>query len=481
MTDLTLPDPNESPGYFWPGWIARISKNRTLALYDAGLIVTESGQQFDAETLALVHHAAFTQNLLLFVENLLALPWLESARVDYKAKIYCTAQGIPTALQLHGIYNKHHCTRWIITSAAWQQKTPSLALLRRLRMLFDHCSVGTANTPAGLGMALQKRAFYETYGEEWVAHRHPLPPQRCVEDLRALSTGARSDLLVETTATFDVVHELDMKNGYAASFIEQPTGPTIGHDGRFLEPFATYVAWCNVLIVDPLILGCFPVRVPTGKEWKVDYPTEKGLYECFLWKEEIELVKKYGCLVDVGPGWGWLTMTRDNARFAELMTYLRDTAPDEIADWIKLAIVASIGRHGSSWLSTTLLPEGEQSPGDLEASFNGLAYDWYVHEAMEKIPETMQHWFSYCLMKCRLELYTYALPFAERGELLATNTDAVFVKESADVSSVLDKLDAVGAPAGTWRKTKLSQVSFPALRHIISQEKVRRPGVPREE
>jgi len=137
-------------------------------------------------------------------------------------------------------------------------------------------------------------------------------------------------------------------------------------------------------------------------------------------------------------------MTRDNARFAELMTTLRDSAPDQIVDWIKLAIVASIGRHGSSWLSTTLVPEGEQSPGDLEAGWGGLVYDWYIHSAMSHIPETMQHWFSYTLMQCRLALYKEALPYAEKKQLLATNTDGIFVSEEADVSGYIDKQEAKG-------------------------------------
>jgi hypothetical protein len=492
MTDIPLPPENEMPGYFWPGWISRISKNRTLAYLAPGkpeesrfVIVTERAlpaiETFYCDSLAGIYAMVFGDDLLTFVESILDLPFLEEAKVQYKAVIYCTRQGIPTALQLHGKKGGHACTRWLICSASWQQLTPNLTLLHRLRTLFDHCGVGTANTPAGLGMALQKRAFYETYGDTWTAHKHPLPPYRCVEDLRAMSTGARSDLLAETTLTFDTVYELDMKNGYAAAFIEQPTGPTIGHDGRFLEQYATYTSQCSVTISTPLVLGCFPVRTVEGQEANISYPTAAGTYETFLWKEEIELVRVGGCIVEPGPGWGWLQMTRDNARFAQLMTTLRDTAVEEIADWIKLAIVASIGRHGSSWLSTTLVPEGEQEPGDLEASWNGLAYDWYIHSAMSHIPETMQHWFSYTLMQCRLELYRYALPYAVRGELLATNTDGIFVRGESDVRSVIPKEEAKGHPAGTWRKSKLSQVSFPALRHIVSNEKVRRPGVPREE
>jgi len=484
MTDIPLPPENEMPGYFFPGWISKISKNRTLAFRDGNLLITEHKDSvFDIPTLDALYACVFAYDLLTFVESILDLPWLEQAQIQYKAVIYCTAKGIPTALQLHGKKGGHHCTRWLICSASWQQKNPNVTLLKRLRVLFEHCGVGTANTPAGLGMALQKRAFYETYGEDWAAHKHPLPPYRCVEDLRALSTGARSDQLAETTLTFDVVHEIDMKNGYAASFIEQPTGPTIGHDGRFLEQYATYVSHCQVTIPvgHALTLGIFPVRIQEGKEWRVEYPTEPGIYEAFLWKEEIELIRSKLCFVGHGPGWGWLQMTRDNARFAELMTTLRDSAPDQIVDWIKLAIVASIGRHGSSWLSTTLVPEGEQSPGDLEAGWGGLVYDWYIHSAMSHIPETMQHWFSYTLMQCRLALYKEALPYAEKKQLLATNTDGIFVSEEADVSGYIDKQEAKGKPAGTWRKSKLTEVSFPALRHLVSQEKVRRPGVPREE
>ncbi len=299
-----------------------------------------------------------------------------------------------------------------------------------------------------------------------------------------MSTGARSELFAPTTAMIDACYELDMKNGYAASFIEQPTGPTISHRGRFLDSYATYVSHCMVEITEPLILGCFAVRVQQARGSELFYPIEPGWYETLLWKEEIEVA------VLTLPSAHWLELIsqfgcRNSPRFAELMTQLRDSAPEEIVDWIKLAIVGGIGRHGSPWETTTIVMEGEQDPGDTPVAWNGLAYDWYIHSAMQHIPESMQHWFSHTLMKCRLELYRYALPYARRGELLATNTDAVFVKESADVSGVIAKEDGAGKPAGTWRKSKLTKQEgkpmFPALRHVISEQKVRRPGVPREE
>jgi len=441
------------------------------------VLVTEDGHSYDAQWLGQLREQVFSHNLLTLVTSVLEFPWLEQAIEDEQAVAYTTPKGIPTALQLKGKHNGHACTRWLIQASAWNTAHPNPDLLRRMRMLFEHCGVGTANTPASLGMLLQKRAFYDTYGEKWQLHRHPLPPRRCVEDLRERSTGARSDLLAETTLTFDVVYEQDQKNAYAAAFAEeQPTGPSIPHEGKHLEQYRTYVSHCTVEIPEHLSLGCFPVRQVDSQTVRVLYPTQAGQYDAFLWKEEIDLARKEGCHVQTGPGWGWLAMTRDNQRFTELMTRLRDTAPPEIVDWLKIAIVGSIGRHGSPWESTYLVPEEERREGDRPVGWNGLAYDWFVREACIKQPETMQHWFDYTLMLCRLALYQEALPYAKEGTLLATNVDAIYVSRE---TFRVRKEHSGGTPSGTWRQSTLSQVQFPALRHLVSREKIRRPGIPK--
>lgn len=474
-TELPFPNENDQPGYFFPGFLPKHWTNRTLAYFDGINLIDEYEDSSAILNFSHFMGDVFGRNLLTFVSSILDFRYLDQA-IDAKGIIYCTATGIPTALQLHGKANGHHCTRWIIQSSAWQQHHPDRRLLARLRTLYEHCGVGVASTPGALGIKLQKQALYHEYGDDWYGHRHPLPPYRCVQDLQAFSTGARSDQLAETTLTLDKAWELDMKNGYGAAFIEQPDGPAIPHQGRHLEQYATFVSHCTVFITDELVLGCFPVRVESGHETRVEYPTKPGTYKTFLWKEEIELATSVGCNIIEGPGWGWLSMTSDNARWVTRMTDLRDTAPPEIVDWVKLAIVAGIGRHGCSWASTFLVPEGEQNEGDLEASWHGLCYDYYVHSAMLQPPESMQHWFSYTLMKCRLALYKAALPFAEKGQLLATDTDGIYVSDEADVSSYPEKSNAIGLPAGTWRKSELSHVSFPALRHLVSDQKEKRPG-----
>src|SRR6185312_11928884 len=108
----------------------------------------------------------------------------------------------------------------------------------------------------------------------------------------------------------------------------------------------------------------------------------------------------------------------------------------------------------------------------------GLAYDWFVRSERDYRPATMPHWFNYTLMQCRLSLTKMAKYWAEREMLVATNTDAVLLKPEADVSEYPDKGSPM--PVGAWGKRTLHNVTVPAKRHLISDEKVTRPGAPKK-
>jgi hypothetical protein len=301
--------------------------------------------------------------------------------------------------------------------------------------------------------------------------------------LRLESTGSRSELIEGLSAGYHpTVIELDLKNAYASSFVEQPTGHTLRFVRGMVQGLKKYFARCIVTIPDPspLLLGCFPQRIEIDGASEINYPTYPGTYHVSLWNDEIALCQAEGLSVDVLDGYGWRETTRDPEAWVRTMEVLRDTAPSEdVATYVKLATVAGIGRHG--------MPEESYMVGTEESSinisFNGRPYEWYVHRVFDDHPTGMQHWFNHTLMLCRVALYKEASKWHKREMLYGTNTDAVYISPTANVDNYVDKAEPVAS--GTWRKSEWhgtpGKETFPAVRHIDAIEKQRHPGKPKRE
>lgn len=460
MTDLPV---------LFPAYIGRRIW-RTLACLFPDYLLLESGERLGFSTTEELIHLLFTENLLTFVDGITELPdELIQLAIEH-GDVYCTREGQVRSLRLRG---KRNTTRWFIDRAAWEQQTLSLEFLQHLRSLFTLAKTGTVNTPGALGMTLLRRSWREQYGDEWKAHRHERPSEGVCQWMREVLTGSRSDLEESARGNLEITAciEIDRKNAFGAELCEVPTGPTVGFAFGDTESFATYVAQCTVTIGEPLCYGLFPFK--DGNE--TVYPTLPGWYETTLFKEEIEFLREEGLTVEVKAGHGWYAMTNDPALFVKTIEQLRDTYPDLADEW-KGALVKTIGRLGMESKSYQLTTEET----DIHVSRKGRVYDWFVDTLIDKRPATMPHWFWFILMKARLALTKEAYLWKKKELFLGSNTDAVFLSPQADMQKYALATGKHFLPSGAWswttRQALTGQAMFPAKRHLVSQNKIARPG-----
>lgn len=449
---------------------------RTLALYHNHELLLESGQRYEIACTDDLAQLLFDLNLLCFVQSILDLPedWLDLGLEH--GDIWCTEDGTPRALRLHGPRNT---TRWLAQSDAWGYKAPELEMLSLLRQVFNRAQVGTVTTPGALGIALLKQSWRQQFGDEWRMHRHQRPPEGVCLWLAETCTGARNDFEPEHEKTvFSVLKEIDLKNGYGFAFSQGvPTGASIGFRGGHCAHFATYYAYCEVAIREPLSYGLFPVRRTTASTVETVYPTQPGIYTTTLWKEEIERLRARGLEVVLGGGEGWSEMTQEPALFVQTLEKLRDDAPETLKPFFKLALVTGIGRLGLPSVSYTLTEEETET----RVAFDGRAFDLFVQKHVEKRPESMPHWFYYILMKCRLIYSEEAEKWKEQEMLLGGNTDGLYLSSAADLSTYPTQAEKATQPSGTWIAFQYEEVRLPYSRGFISTTKVSLPHIPKDE
>lgn len=460
----------------WPRYIERTWLERTLCYFQTGSIVTEHNAHYTINDITDFIQCIFTNNLLTFIDNFLTFPYTND--LTTLGELTCNSLGVPLAACLTGA---KRTTRWVLPARGWSYVAVGPGMLTAIRATFEHAGVGTPNTPGALGQKLMRASYKETYGQAWRDHRHKRPSGNACKEIDNHASGARADVAVESTDVFPLAWELDQKNAYLAAAGSLPTGDTIRVLDGPDDDMCTYFAECTITIKNELVLGPFPVRIEDEKNGLHPvYPRAPGMYTAWLWQEEVERCQAAGCLVRIGDGFGWEEWTNDLQPWIEKMSRLRDTAPNpEVEGFMKLAIVAGLGRFGMVEGRQILIPEDQADiEKDTPVAVGGLAYDWYVKKIPEWHPTTMPHWYRYIMMKCRIMLYDLALPYAKQELLIGTNTDAILVKDGADIAAFKRKDEP--ALTGEYRKRPLTRVTVPHLRHLISNEKVTRPGVPRK-
>jgi hypothetical protein len=478
----------------WPRYIEKKQQQRTLAYFKNFLLVTEHGLRIEVLDLETFKNQLFAHNLLVSVESVPLFPFLEEALGKEHVKTHCTEEGIAIGIVFTG---QRRSTRWVVSSKSWGYQFVSSDMLAEIRATFTHCQVGTANTAGALGQKLMREAWKREYGlpqyeagecinEGWKGHRHQRPNKMACDCLQAHQTGARSDTF-DTINEFDIAFEIDRKNAYAAAFLEQPTGHCFRITSGPSPAMLKYFVRCTIEIKERLVLGPFPIRIKDGKNDRPVYPTQPGIYETWGWNDEVTLARSKGCMVVCHEGYGWYEVSRDMECWVRLMSWLRETAPTrEVEQHIKHAIVAGIGRFGMGDTRYELIAEEQVDleKDKLAEGENALAYGWFVHATVEERPMTMPHWFSHTLMQCRIALYKEMLPYAEREQLIATNTDAGIVRADADISAYPQK-GTPGIQTGVFSVKTLLNVTTPAARHLeaidarTGERISKRPGIPR--
>lgn len=450
-----------------PLYIEKQLRVRALAGFIPGLLVTESGTQYECYDAGTLIKCLFAENLILFVRRFSDLPEMEKM-MDGAKNIYCNKEGRILAFVLEGARRKTH---WIVEVEDWGYAVPVAEVLRELRATFDHCGVGPQNSPGGLGQALMRKSLKDQYGDNWYQHRHRRPSQPVVDILRANSFGARQDAV--DARHFDEAIELDMKNAYSFNFRKLPTGICSRTYKEAAWQHATFFAPVRITISKPLKLGLFPIR---NLDKSISYPIEPGGYDTWLWREQCEFLKARNLTVEItGPGLAWEEFTTDMEAWSLLMEHLRDTAPSEMtALHIKLATVAGIGRENMPDLKYSIQETGELGI-DIPLIMDGLALDWWVHAEHEERPNTLPHWYFYGVAMMALALTIKA--FEYQDYLIGTATDAVYLRVDAPGLDQYPGKEEENVPSGTWRKLRHTNVRRWKLGRFKSDQKIVMTGV----
>lgn len=454
---------------YWPAYFERKPREKKLGFLQSKpwRVVEEDGSIREIQDWSDLKSYLIEFRIDLYVKNFLSredFPYLLDALQDQKCEIVASASGGLVGVRITGRSRKQ---AWIGGISVWASLPQDPSSLGRLLALFRHCGVGTQTTPGALGQAIWR--------DEWKKQELPRvsrPSDGCRADLFDHGTGGRADSF-SVGQSFEVAWEQDMTGAYAWAACLVPWGSVkraIGPYGlQGPDPSSTWFCECTVTITKELLLGPFPIR--GGEE--VEYPTQEGVYEgVWLWKEESNAAQTAGCIVDVGDGWVWGELSANNESWAHRMDYLRQTAPNiQIANFVKAATVAAIGRHGIRPIKFSLVATAK-SRDDQPVSHRNRLTSLYLHPTSEPNTPNLTHWFYYIMTRARLALYQRAMIEIQAGNpVIATNYDALYTLHRSS--------QPIGTDIGQWKVKRLQHAYFPYSRALVSDEKTRLPGIKR--
>lgn len=454
---------------FPPPWQLR-DKKLTLACADVstpGRLVTEHGEVFTYTNLAGFLALLFDHDLMLFVDSVVNFHLYGSIRALPKMLVSCTKEGQPIQLRI----KQGRSTRTVTSSGLTWSRLATVQTLIEIRAAHDHLGVPLCNTSAAMGQATMRK---------WWDRRSPAqsrPHMGAMAFVRKWLLGGRVDTIIPPSMRLASAWEIDLRNAYLSKTGKLPAGTAVWIPRRpddapvtHLPGMTTGLFECRVTIWEPIPLGVFGTSKGPGHVNR--YPTQPGDYTAGLWWEEITILRalrtaqgRQVATVEVVEGWYWREWTKGLGRWARKMAKLRETAPEAIAPLIKQSIVAAIGRFGSEAVRYNLTdtPAPDDTPIiDVDA---GHLAAW-VHGEPADRGELQIHWASYIMTMVRLQLFLAADSYAARHQLIATNYDALYVTVKPSFRG------------RRWKVTELHNVTVPAPRHIVSDEKVRRPGIP---
>lgn len=369
-------------------------------------------------------------------------PYMEEVRNDETCKIHEGTEWLKVSI---------HSDRrvfWIVDSSEWGYGRSDANFLGFIRSVFNHCGGIVKPTPPALGKRLmlepwiQHEQMYrasQILDTDWPAEyiepkylkrrrRHALPPRPARMDIKDQLHGGRIE---EYSDKLPGYFKLDQDNALVNHFMLHPTGTACRHYGEHEPKGVTWFVKCTVDIPHTMKLGPFPCRTPY-----LHWPNQKGTYNCWLWKEQVEDTKSAGCIVTIQEGWYWKHWTEDNAEWSRYMIHLRDTAPnEEVRHAIKRVTSAAISCMGIGDARYLHLPANEWNPslGDRRLYDYKGPLNKILRTDRNSTRPTPVHWFAYTWMQVARTLYRMALPYAIDNRLVALHTDAFWVSGKVEV------------------------------------------------
>lgn len=444
---------------------SNVNPDKQLSFYEAGRLWGEEGQSIEVD--GDLSQFLVTNNMLCFTGSFTTEDMLRhiSRWADTPG---CRVLSASNGQVIHArLYHKRK-TAWMVHSDSWGGY-PDVEFMKVMRATYEHMGVGVAPTPSSLGRATM-RYIYDVQ----LLDRHTALPISCENYIDLHGFGGIA-VTPKDHIRIDEVTQLDMSSAYLSTYDLHPDGTPEWFHGS-PGHYWTWFAKVSITIAHDIPLGVFPVR---GKDKRVKYPTRKGMYITYVWKETAESAMWQGCAVEVHEGWGWPGYTTDNQHWAEWAYMKRYTSPSEdVESKVKRIVVSSIGSNGRDRSGFVVVGPSRYNPEtDFPVPSPYGPLDLWVHPDRDNRSALMPHWNDYTVERTNRIVRDFAYPFAEEGSLVLIDYDSVFTTSPRGRNHIQKySLESIMCKPGTWLWQ--AHHNFRVLRHRmwISDEEPSRYG-----
>lgn len=442
---------------------------------------------------------------------------LESGRDSWNELNYSPTSGgvVSVSVSMYALDStgKRFCwqKRHVVQSSAWAGAEPSGNLLSDLRQLFTLLGTGTVSTPGSCGA----KSMYSLWREhpDGTMKRHHRPTSECLSDILEYAVGSIKDSW-RPDEVFTHAYELDRTNGFAAECRRLPAdtvrGPLVGRQARCLLGQSgtqdggiacfTWFGHCAVRIAEPGLppgdVAPFVVRTRVDTaEWvlangqgsgELKAPTEPGVYDVWLWKEEADEIERRRTeenapmeVLSVDKAWYWQDSTEQLAEWAERMDQFRrqglDSYGKRVSDLVKVCIVSGIGRLGMAPFGYRVVTE--RGEGDTELLDNGVTGTPLYLRVRAADSGAPKHWHAYILAMQNLKtLKVYHEAYTANLEPIGVNVDGVQMLHDPRRAGMGVEREA--AAIGDWKINDYADYfAMPAPGVLITPTKIKTPGI----
>lgn len=417
------------------------------------------------------HHNA----LALSIDNIVDdFEWIEEAIQHKSTKVICNKNGSATMIRM----KFGSSSRWLVNVSMWISKEEFIkcmdSFLEELEEFFIYMGTGVCITPGSTGHTHMKLVWQnERFRKETCV-------SLSVESyLRDHSIGGV--IMTLQDGTWEESMKLDESSNFLAHWTVEPTGAAVWFNSDRVNLYKTYFARCEVRINNTLPMGLFPIRAKKGR---ILYPTEEGLYECYLWKEHIDFAQEYGCDIKVCGGAGWQDTTSNPGTWAQRMYWKRKQSPTSLIEkWVKLAYTGAIGHHGMSRIHYYLAPDDrEHNNSVVIVNKEGEPLCYGIVEEPDNASAYLLHFQRHTAAMAALDSLRFGITFAEEGRLIQVYHDSVLIVERDERHTYVARKsnEALEQPPGTWLYELLSPCTVLKSGAVDSPQYSRHTGVKRK-